>query len=61
MNETAATGELTYRRVHQAPPELLFDCMTQPEHLAHFWGPTGTATGRCSALTSACPRGSARS
>jgi len=38
------TGELTYRRVHDAPPELLFDCMTTPEHLAHFWGPTGTST-----------------
>jgi uncharacterized protein YndB with AHSA1/START domain len=38
------TGELTYRRVHQAPPELLFDCMTRPEHLAQFWGPTGTTT-----------------
>lgn len=38
------TGELTYRRVHRAPPELLFDCMTTPEHLAHFWGPAGTTT-----------------
>jgi uncharacterized protein YndB with AHSA1/START domain len=38
------TGELTYRRVHQASPELLFDCMTQPEHLTHFWGPDGTTT-----------------
>jgi uncharacterized protein YndB with AHSA1/START domain len=38
------TGELTYRRVHHAPPELLFDCMTTPEHLAHFWGPAGTTT-----------------
>jgi uncharacterized protein YndB with AHSA1/START domain len=38
------TGELTYRRVHRASPELLFDCMTTPEHLAHFWGPTGTTT-----------------
>ncbi|HEX3488291.1 MAG TPA: SRPBCC domain-containing protein [Streptosporangiaceae bacterium] len=37
------TGEMTYRRVHQAPPELLFDCMTQPEHLTRFWGPTGTS------------------
>jgi uncharacterized protein YndB with AHSA1/START domain len=35
-------GELTYRRVHNAPPELLFDCMTRPEHLARFWGPAGT-------------------
>jgi uncharacterized protein YndB with AHSA1/START domain len=38
------TGELTYRRVHRAAPELLFDCMTTPEHLVHFWGPAGTTT-----------------
>ncbi|MEV7179673.1 SRPBCC domain-containing protein [Kitasatospora sp. NPDC093679] len=38
------TGELTYRRIHRATPELLFDCMTTPEHLARFWGPTGTTT-----------------
>lgn len=38
------TGELTYRRVHRASPELLFDCMTTPEHLVHFWGPAGTTT-----------------
>ena len=43
MSDTAA-GELTYRRVHAAPPELLFDCMTKPEHLTHFWGPVGTTT-----------------
>jgi uncharacterized protein YndB with AHSA1/START domain len=39
-----ATGELTYRRIHQGSPELLFDCMTKPEHLTHFWGPAGTTT-----------------
>ncbi|MFC1416143.1 SRPBCC domain-containing protein [Streptacidiphilus sp. N8-3] len=39
-----ATGELTYRRVHRASRELLFDCMTTPDHLARFWGPTGTST-----------------
>ena len=38
------TGELTFRRVHRASPELLFDCMTQPEHLTRFWGPEGTTT-----------------
>jgi uncharacterized protein YndB with AHSA1/START domain len=37
-------GELTYRRVHSAPRELIFDCMTTPEHLTRFWGPTGTTT-----------------
>ena len=36
--------ELTFRRIHKATPELLFDCMTAPEHLTHFWGPKGTTT-----------------
>ena len=38
------TAELTYTRVFDAPRELVFRCMTDPEHLAHFWGPTGTHT-----------------
>jgi uncharacterized protein YndB with AHSA1/START domain len=37
-------GEFTYRRVHRASRELLFDCMTRPEHLTRFWGPDGTTT-----------------
>ena len=37
-------GEFTYRRTHQASRELLFDCMTKPEHLTRFWGPDGTTT-----------------
>jgi uncharacterized protein YndB with AHSA1/START domain len=37
-------GEFTYRRTHRASPELLFDCMTQAEHLSRFWGPDGTTT-----------------
>lgn len=41
---TVQTGELTITRVHRAPAELVFDCMTTPEHLTHFWGPTGTTT-----------------
>jgi uncharacterized protein YndB with AHSA1/START domain len=40
----AQPGEFTYRRVHRASRELLFDCLTQPEHLAEFWGPAGTST-----------------
>lgn len=38
------TGEMTFRRVHTASPERLFDLMTTPEHLTHFWGPNGTTT-----------------
>jgi uncharacterized protein YndB with AHSA1/START domain len=37
-------NELTIRRIHAAPRDLLFDCMTTPEHLTHFWGPRGTTT-----------------
>ncbi|MBA2283381.1 MAG: SRPBCC domain-containing protein [Acidimicrobiia bacterium] len=39
-----ALGELTIVRTHAAPPELLFDCMTTPAHLARFWGPKGSTT-----------------
>jgi uncharacterized protein YndB with AHSA1/START domain len=41
---SADPGEFTYRRVHRATRDLLFDCMTQPEHLARFWGPAGTTS-----------------
>jgi uncharacterized protein YndB with AHSA1/START domain len=37
-------GELTFTRIYEAPRELLFQCMTEPEHLAHFWGPVGMST-----------------
>jgi uncharacterized protein YndB with AHSA1/START domain len=42
--QPAQPGQFTYRRVHHASRELLFDCLTQPEHLAQFWGPAGTTT-----------------
>ncbi|MFF5076288.1 maleylpyruvate isomerase family mycothiol-dependent enzyme [Actinoplanes sp. NPDC000266] len=32
------------RYVHDAPAELVFACLTTPEHLTHFWGPDGTHT-----------------
>ena len=38
------TADLSYTRVFDAPRELVFRCMTEPEHLAHFWGPAGTHT-----------------
>jgi uncharacterized protein YndB with AHSA1/START domain len=52
-----ATGELTYRRVHRASPELLFDCMTTPEHLTHFWGPAGTTTPAAAIVVDLRPGG----
>ena len=44
MSKASGQDELIYRRIHDAPKELLFDCMTQPEHLTQFWGPAGTTT-----------------
>jgi len=41
---TPEVGELTFTRTHRAPRELIFECMTTPAHLTHFWGPTGTTT-----------------
>lgn len=44
MTNDLKKDELIYRRVHEAPRELLFECMTTPEHLCEFWGPTGMRT-----------------
>jgi len=45
MSETSTNlGEVTYTRVYDAPRDLVFRCMTQPEHLTHFWGPVGVTT-----------------
>jgi len=43
-NPTPAVDELTYTRVFDAPRELVFRCMIEPEHLTHFWGPIGVST-----------------
>ena len=45
MNDrTPDAGELIYTRVFDAPRELVFRCMLEPEHLTHFWGPAGMST-----------------
>lgn len=36
--------ELTITRIFEAPPEVVFECMTTPSHLTHFWGPIGMST-----------------
>ena len=38
------TAELVITRVFDAPRELVFACMTDPQHLTHFWGPVGVST-----------------
>ena len=39
----AGPRELEFSRVFDAPRALVFSCMTEPEHLTHFWGPAGTS------------------
>ena len=48
MSDTSTTtpklGELTISRTYEAPRDLVFRCMTEAEHLTHFWGPIGVTT-----------------
>ncbi len=46
MAEGRAAGELRFTRVVDAPRELVFHCMIDPDHLAQFWGPKGTSAPR---------------
>jgi uncharacterized protein YndB with AHSA1/START domain len=43
---TAPENELRFVRVFDAPREVVFECMIDPDHLAHFWGPAGTRAPR---------------
>ena len=36
--------ELVHRRVFRAPRQLVWRCLTEPAHLAQFWGPRGMVT-----------------
>jgi uncharacterized protein YndB with AHSA1/START domain len=38
-----AADELTFTRVFDAPRDLVFRCMIEPQHLTHFWGPAGVS------------------
>jgi len=40
---TTSLGELTFTRIFDAPRALVFECMIDPNHLTHFWGPVGTS------------------
>ncbi len=40
---TSDDQKLTYTRFLEAPRELVFRCMIEPEHLTRFWGPIGVS------------------
>ncbi len=42
-DQELAADELVFTRFFDAPRELVFRCMIEPEHLTHFWGPAGTS------------------
>lgn len=41
---TSPASELVFTRIFDAPRELVFRCLLEPEHLTHFWGPLGVTT-----------------
>ena len=60
MSDTSTNlGEVTYTRIYDAPRELVFRCMIEPEHLTHFWGPVGVT--HAASRTSRSTRGPAAS
>lgn len=44
MIEEQTDENFELRIVHPVSIDLAFAVMTEPEHLTHFWGPTGTRT-----------------
>jgi uncharacterized protein YndB with AHSA1/START domain len=48
MSESTQTHQLDITRVFDAPREVVFRCMIEPEHLTHFWGPVGMSTPQAS-------------
>jgi len=57
MNDQTAIDELVYTRVFDAPRDLVFRCLIEPEHLTHFWGPVGVSTPLATIKVDARPGG----
>ena len=51
---------LHFTRTFDAPRQLVFSCMIEPEHLTHFWGPTGTSAPLDQITVEARPGGAFR-
>ena len=43
-NAKVGDRELVFTRLFNAPPGVVFDVWTNPEHLPHWWGPHGFTT-----------------
>jgi len=42
--QTGSANEIVLSRVFAAPRELVWQAMTTPEHVVHWWGPNGFTT-----------------
>jgi len=42
--QTGSANEIVLSRVFAAPRELVWQAMTDPEHVVHWWGPNGFTT-----------------
>lgn len=40
-DQPTSDRELVFTRIFQAPRELVFEAWTNPNHVVHWWGPTG--------------------
>jgi uncharacterized protein YndB with AHSA1/START domain len=56
-DDSPAADELRFTRTFAAPRTLVFECMTDPGHLRHFWGPAGTSAPREHMVVDARPGG----
>src|SRR5579872_5083721 len=43
-NETPAPNEIVISRMVDAPPEVVWEAMTNPKHVVNWWGPRGFST-----------------
>lgn len=54
---TTTDNSVEFRRRHNAPVKLVFECLTTPSHLAQFWGPEGCETPEDSIVVDLRPGG----
>jgi uncharacterized protein YndB with AHSA1/START domain len=47
VHAPAGENYFTIRRNFEAPRRLIYKCYTEPQHMAHFWGPRETTLAEC--------------
>ena len=47
FEKIAHPKDFVLKRTMKAPQKLVFECLTKPEHLVHFWAPKPFTTHEC--------------